>query len=65
MNEHEQYPMNQPIKNDPTPQDQPGEGIALEADYAEDRSVALLAERRREFQASLLEQYSETEMPAS
>jgi hypothetical protein len=40
------------------------EGIILDADYAEDRPVALLAERQREFQKSLRGYYVDAEMPA-
>ena len=41
------------------------ESVILEADYAEDRPTALLAERQREFQTSLQGQYAEAEMPAA
>lgn len=44
---------------------EPAEGIILEADYAEDRPIALLAERQREFQKSVQGQYVDTKMPAS
>lgn len=46
-------------------QGEPDEGVTLEADYAEDRPVALLAERQREFQKSVQGQYVDTEMPAA
>ncbi|MGI4789109.1 MAG: hypothetical protein ACRYFS_09690 [Janthinobacterium lividum] len=46
-------------------QDEPVEGVVLEADYAEDRPISLLAKRQREFQQSLQTQYIDTEMPAS
>ena len=41
------------------------EEVILEADYDEDRTVALLAERQREFQESLRGHYQETGMPAA
>ncbi len=40
------------------------EGITLDADYAEDRPMALLAERQREFQKSLRGQYVDAKMQA-
>lgn len=46
-------------------QPEPNGEIVLEADYCEDRSIARLAERQREFQKSLQGHYEETEMPAS
>lgn len=50
------------IENVPC-QEEPAGGIVLDADYAEDRPVALLAERQREFQKSLRGQYVDVEMP--
>lgn len=41
------------------------DGIILEADYTEDRPVALLAERQREFQKSLRGHYVDAEMPSA
>ena len=46
-----------------TVQDNPADGVALEADYAEDRPIALLAEQQREFQKSLRGYYGDVEMP--
>lgn len=46
-------------------EDNSAEGIILDADYAEDRPVALLAERQREFQKSLRGHYVDAEMPAA
>ncbi len=46
-------------------QAEPHDGIAMEADYREDRPIARLAERQRKFQKSLQGNYEETEMPAS
>ena len=51
-----------PSKNKADTDEKPMEGLILDADYAEDRSVALLAERQREFQKTL--RYIDTEMPA-
>ncbi len=44
---------------------EPAEGVMLEADYAEDHPISLLAERQREFQKSMKGQFADTEMPAS
>lgn len=52
-------------KGAPIFQDDALEGIVLEADYDEDRPIALLAERQREFQKSVQGQYVDAEMPAS
>ena len=41
------------------------EGITLDVDYAEDRPVALLAERQRKFQESLRGHYVDAELPAA
>jgi len=50
-------------KDNPDCQDNSAAGIILEADYAEDRPVALLAERQREFQKILRDHYVDAEMP--
>lgn len=50
-------------KDNPDCQDDSAAGIILGADYAEDRPVALLAERQREFQKSLRDHYVDAEMP--
>lgn len=44
---------------------EPAEGVVLEADYAEDRAIARLAERQREFQKAMQGRYVDTEMPAA
>ncbi len=44
---------------------EPAEGVVLEADYAEERPVSLLAERQREFQKAMQGRYIDTEMPAA
>ena len=44
---------------------EPAEGLVLEADYAEDRPISLLAERQREFQKAMQGHYVDTEMPAA
>ena len=44
---------------------QPAEGLVLEADYAEDRPISLLAERQREFQRAMQDQFVDAEMPAA
>ncbi len=41
------------------------EGLVLEADYTEDRPISLLAERQREFQKAMQDQYVDAEMPAA
>ncbi len=41
------------------------EGLVLDADYAEDRPISLLAERQREFQRAMQGQYEDAEMPAA
>ena len=43
----------------------PAEGLVLEADYAEDRPISLLAERQREFQRAMQNQFVDEEMPAA
>ncbi len=50
-------------ENKTVSQDEPTDDIASEADYAEDRPVALLAERQRKFQKSLRGHYVDAEMP--
>lgn len=47
-----------------TPPVEPSENIVLEADYAEDRPIALLAERQRKCQGSWQGQYVDADMPA-
>ncbi len=54
-----------PETNKPRRQSKSAEEIILEADYSEDRPIALLAERQREFQKSLRGQYTDTEMPSA
>ncbi len=44
---------------------EPAEGLVMEADYEEDRSISLLAERQREFQKAMRGHYVDTEMPAA
>lgn len=44
---------------------EPAEGLVLEADYAEDRPISLLAERQREFQQVMQDQFVDVEMPAA
>ena len=52
-------------KDKETLEAEPVEGITLEADYTEDRPIALLAERQREFQKNMQGQFVDAEMPAS
>lgn len=41
------------------------EGLVLEADYSEDRPISLLAERQREFQRAMQDQFVDAEMPVA
>lgn len=41
------------------------EGLVLEADYAEDRPISLLAERQREFQRAMQDKFVDAEMPVA
>lgn len=44
---------------------EPTEGLVLEADYAEDQPISLLAERQREFQRAVQNQFVDAEMPGA
>ena len=54
-----------PTRQRPEMSLEPAEGLVLEADYAEDRPIPLLAERQREFQRAMQDQFVDAEMPGA